>query len=216
MTLAIEHILEIAPVIPVLVIDDLATGVRLAECLVESGLRVLEITLRTPVALDAVRAIRAALPEAIVGVGTVLDEEHIQDAGAAGAQFLVSPGSTPTLLDAAADSGIPLLPGAATASEAMRLLERGYRHLKFFPAEAAGGVALLRALAGPLPQLRFCPTGGITPEKAPHYLALPNVACIGGSWMAEAKLVKAGHWTEIAALAQQAAHLPRHNTGERT
>lgn len=207
MTLGIEPILKTAPVIPVLVIDDITTGVTLARHLVDAGLKVLEITLRTPVALGAISAIREALPQAIVGAGTVLDEDHVQDACAAGAQFLVSPGATAALLDAVSEIDVPLLPGASTASEAMRLLERGYHHLKFFPAEAAGGAAMLRSLAGPLPQLSFCPTGGITPDKAKTYLALPNVACVGGSWMATPELIRRADWDAISTLARAAAQM---------
>jgi 2-dehydro-3-deoxyphosphogluconate aldolase / (4S)-4-hydroxy-2-oxoglutarate aldolase len=176
-----EELLDLATVIPVVVLGDAGEAVPLARRLVAEDMRVIEITLRTPAALDAIAAIAAEVPDAIVGAGTVVSPAQARDAISAGAAFLVSPGATPGLLDALA--GLPLLPGAATASEVMALLERGITNAKFFPAEASGGVAALKALHGPFPQMRFCPTGGIDAAKAQDYLALPNVACVGGTWM---------------------------------
>jgi 2-dehydro-3-deoxyphosphogluconate aldolase/(4S)-4-hydroxy-2-oxoglutarate aldolase len=205
----IRNILHLAPVIPVITIDDLATALPLAEALLEGGLPVLEITLRTPAALPAITAIRQRFPDAVVGAGTIIDKRSIEQARDAGAQFLVSPGATEAVLTAAAAHQVPLLPGASTASEVMRLLEHGITNMKFFPAEAVGGLAMLKSLAAPLPQALFCPTGGITLEKAPAYLALPNVACVGGSWMLKPELLKAGRWQEIRTLAREAALLVR-------
>jgi 2-dehydro-3-deoxyphosphogluconate aldolase/(4S)-4-hydroxy-2-oxoglutarate aldolase len=205
----IRHIMQLAPVIPVITIDDLATALPLAEALLEGGLPVLEITLRTPAALAAISAIRQHFPEAVVGAGTIIDQRSIEQACAAGAQFLVSPGATAAVLAAASAQRIPLLPGASTASEVMGLLEHQITCMKFFPAEAAGGVAMLKSLAAPLPQALFCPTGGITLAKAPAYLALPNVACVGGSWMLPPELLQAGRWQDIRALAHEASLLVR-------
>jgi len=205
----IRNILQLAPVIPVITIDDIATALPLAEALLAGGLPVLEITLRTPSALAAITAIRQHFPDAVVGAGTILDAHGIEQARDAGAQFLVSPGATEAVLVAAAAQQVPLLPGASTASEVMYLLEHQITTMKFFPAEAAGGVAMLKALAAPLPQALFCPTGGITLDKAPAYLALPNVACVGGSWMLKPELLKAGRWQEVHALAREAAELVR-------
>jgi 2-dehydro-3-deoxyphosphogluconate aldolase / (4S)-4-hydroxy-2-oxoglutarate aldolase len=199
---------QMAPVIPVLVITDLSHARPLAEALVAGGLPVLEITLRTPVALDAIAAM-AQVDGAVVGAGTVLSADNMRDAKAAGAQFAVSPGSTPALIDAARAEGVPLLPGAQTCSEVMALLEQGYNVQKFFPAEAIGGVDALKSIAGPLPQVTFCPTGGITVARAPDYLRLPNVACVGGSWVAPAAMMAAGDWDGITALAKAAAGLAR-------
>lgn len=207
MSTTIDDILQTAPVIPVMVIDTLADAVPLAQALVEGGLRVLEITLRTSIALEAIAAIKQAVPEAIVGAGTVINAETFAAARAAGAEFIVTPGCTPALLAAAQRAGLPFLPGVNTPSEAMVLLEQGIRAMKFFPAAAAGGIPMLKAMAGPLPQIRFCPTGGIHPGNARDYLALPNVACVGGSWMAPAELVQAGNWNEITRLAREAAAL---------
>lgn len=195
-----------APVIPVLVIDRAETAADLAAALVRGGLPVLEVTLRTPAALAAIAAM-AHVPGAILGAGTVLGGADAAAARDAGARFAVSPGATDGLLEACADLDLPLLPGAATASEAMRLRERGYRVQKFFPAAAIGGPAGLRALSGPLPDLLFCPTGGIDHDSAPGYLALPNVACVGGSWVTPRKLVENREWAAITALARQAAGL---------
>lgn len=201
-------ICRLAPVVPVLVIDDLAHARPLAEALVAGGLPALEVTLRTPVALDAIR-IMAAVPGGSVGAGTLLTPADVAAAVDAGATFGVSPGSTPALLDAVAEAGLPLLPGAATATEVMALLERGYTVQKFFPAEASGGAPALKSLASPLPQVRFCPTGGIGPDNARDYLALPNTLCVGGSWVAPKALMVAGDWAAITELARKAAALPR-------
>ncbi|MBN2905398.1 MAG: bifunctional 4-hydroxy-2-oxoglutarate aldolase/2-dehydro-3-deoxy-phosphogluconate aldolase [Rhodobacteraceae bacterium] len=197
-----------APVIPVLVIDDATQARPLAEALVAGGLPVIEVTLRTPAALKAI-AEMADVTGAVVGAGTLITPADVEAAQAAGARFGVSPGATPALLDAARSGALPLLPGAATATEAMALLERGYSVQKFFPAQAAGGPAALKALAGPLPQIGFCPTGGITPENAPDYLALPNTLCVGGSWIAPRPMLAAGDWAGITALAREAAGLAR-------
>lgn len=202
-------LMRLAPVIPVIVIDDAAQAVPLARALVEGGLPVLEVTLRTPAALAAVREIARAVPEAMVGVGTVVNDAQLAAAKAAGARFAVSPGLTPALAEAARRSGLPLLPGAATASELMFALECGYEQLKFFPAEAAGGPAMLKSLHGPFAEVRFCPTGGITEANAPAYLALPNVVCVGASWLVPKAALAAGDWAAIHALAQRAAALPR-------
>ncbi|PWC52460.1 bifunctional 4-hydroxy-2-oxoglutarate aldolase/2-dehydro-3-deoxy-phosphogluconate aldolase [Azospirillum sp. TSO22-1] len=204
---SLAAVLGRAPVIPVLVVDDAAVAVPLARALVAGGLPVLEVTLRTPAAREAVRRIRAEVPEAVVGVGTVLTPEQLREAEADGAAFAVSPGATPRLLDAAVDTAVPLLPGVATVGEAMAAAERGYAFLKFFPAEAAGGVAALRAMASPLPHLRFCPTGGIGPDKAAEYLRLPNVVCVGGSWLTPPAALKAGDWEAIRVAAGRAAAL---------
>ncbi|MEW1771824.1 bifunctional 4-hydroxy-2-oxoglutarate aldolase/2-dehydro-3-deoxy-phosphogluconate aldolase [Streptomyces sp. NPDC086777] len=200
-------VLDLAPVVPVVVIEDAAAAVPLARALVEGGLPVIEVTLRTPAALDAIRAVAAAVPDAVVGAGTVLTPEQVTQCVAAGARFLVSPGWTDGLLAAMAASGVPYLPGVSTASEVVALLERGVREMKFFPAQAAGGTAYLRSLAGPLPRARFCPTGGIGPDNAREYLALPNVGCVGGTWMVPADAVAAGDWDRVRELARTAAGL---------
>ncbi|MEU5278756.1 bifunctional 4-hydroxy-2-oxoglutarate aldolase/2-dehydro-3-deoxy-phosphogluconate aldolase [Streptomyces asoensis] len=200
-------VLDLAPVVPVLVVEDVADAVPLARALVAGGLPAIEVTLRTPVALDAVRAISGAVPEAVVGAGTVITPAQVTACGEAGARFLVSPGWTDALLTAMRASGVPFLPGVSTTSEVVALLERGVREMKFFPAQAAGGTAYLRSLAGPLPQARFCPTGGIGPDNAPDYLALPNVGCVGGSWMVPADAVAARDWTRVERLARAAADL---------
>jgi len=207
MTLTVEQVMTAAPVVPVMVIEKLEHAVPLAQALTKGGLKALEITLRTPVALDAIRAIKEAMPEAMVGAGTIVSERDLDAALEAGASFLVSPGTTPALADAAANCGVPMLPGVASPSEAMVLLEKGFTHLKFFPAEAAGGVPMLKSIGGPLPQLTFCPTGGISVNNARDYLALPNVACVGGSWMAPKDLVTSESWDQIEALASAAAAL---------
>ena len=206
---SLEAILKMAPVVPVLVIEAVADAVPLARALVKGGLPVLEITLRTDKALDCIRAIKAEVEGAIIGAGTVLMPAQLREVEKLGSAFAVSPGAAPKLLDAAIASSVPLLPGAATASEAMALLERGYRFQKFFPAEPAGGLAYLSALASPLPQISFCPTGGITPETAPAYLALSNVITVGGSWMAPKKLIAAKDWAAIETLAREAPQLKR-------
>jgi 2-dehydro-3-deoxyphosphogluconate aldolase/(4S)-4-hydroxy-2-oxoglutarate aldolase len=202
------EICALAPVIPVLVIEDARAARPLAEALVRGGLPALEVTLRTPAALDAIRAM-SEVEGGVVGAGTLLTPADVRAAKAAGARFGVSPGATDRLLSACEDADLPLLPGAATASEAMALLERGYTAAKFFPAEQAGGVAALRALGAPIPQLRFCPTGGVSLKSAPDYLALANVMCVGGSWVAPKAMVEAGDWKGIEALAREAAALAR-------
>ncbi|MER5205270.1 bifunctional 4-hydroxy-2-oxoglutarate aldolase/2-dehydro-3-deoxy-phosphogluconate aldolase [Streptomyces sp. NPDC002825] len=194
-------------VVPVVVIEDAADAVPLARALVAGGLPLVEVTLRTPAALDAVRAIAAEVPEAVVGAGTVVSPAGVADAVGAGARFLVSPGWTAGLLDAMRDSGLPSLPGVSTASEVVALLERGVQDMKFFPAEAAGGVPYLQSLAGPLPRARFCPTGGISPASAPAYLALPNVGCVGGTWMLPPDALAARDWARVESLARGAAEL---------
>lgn len=204
---AITRIMRTAPVIPVITIEQAQDALPLAEALVAGGLPVLEITLRTPHALAALTAIKQALPGAIVGAGTIINRVNYQQAVDAGAEFIVSPGFTPELLACARSSAIPFLPGVNTPSEIMQLLAHGITAMKFFPAEAAGGVPMLKALAAPLPQALFCPTGGITPGNAREYLALPNVACVGGSWMVAKELVQQGRWNEIRALAHDAAQL---------
>ncbi|WP_030871481.1 bifunctional 4-hydroxy-2-oxoglutarate aldolase/2-dehydro-3-deoxy-phosphogluconate aldolase [Streptomyces violaceoruber] len=200
-------VLDLAPVVPVVVVDDLADAVPLARALVAGGLPAIEVTLRTPVAPDAIRAIAGEVPDAVVGAGTVVTAEQVGEVVAAGARFLVSPGWTDTLVEAMRGSGVPFLPGVSTASEVVALLERGVREMKFFPAEAAGGTAYLKALAAPLPQARFCPTGGITPASAPEYLALPNVGCVGGSWMLPKDAIAGRDWARVEALAREAAAL---------
>ncbi|WP_445279477.1 bifunctional 4-hydroxy-2-oxoglutarate aldolase/2-dehydro-3-deoxy-phosphogluconate aldolase [Streptomyces sp. DSM 118148] len=200
-------VLDYAPVMPVVVVSEASDAVPLARALVAGGLPAVEVTLRTPAALDAIRAIADAVPDAVVGAGTVLTPEQVDDCVAAGARFLVSPGWTDALLEAMRGSGVPFLPGVSTTSEVVALLERGVREMKFFPAQAAGGTAYLRSLAGPLPQARFCPTGGIGPATAPEYLSLPNVGCVGGSWMIPAEAVTAGDWGRIEDLARSAAGL---------
>lgn len=194
-------------VIPVLLIDKAQDAVPLARALAKGGLPAIEITLRTEAALDAIRAVAEEVPEAIVGAGTILNALHYEQAVRAGSQFIVSPGVTDAILDAAGQSDIPLLPGCATASEVMCLRERGYTHVKFFPAEQAGGAPYLKALSSPLAGTFFCPTGGISLSNAMHYLSLPNVLCIGGSWIAPKELVNDGKWDEITALAAAAAAL---------
>jgi 2-dehydro-3-deoxyphosphogluconate aldolase / (4S)-4-hydroxy-2-oxoglutarate aldolase len=195
-----------APIIPVLVVEDATQARPLAEALVAGGLPALEVTLRTPAALDAIRAM-SAVPGGIVGAGTLLTPEDVRAAKGAGARFGVSPGATKRLVEACIEEGLPLLPGAATASEVMVLYEMGFDMLKFFPAEAAGGAPALKAIGGPIPQVSFCPTGGVTPQNAPDYLALPNVICAGGSWVAPKDRVEAQDWAAIEALARAAAML---------
>lgn len=198
---------RLAPVIPVLVIDDIAHAVPLARALVAGGLPVLEVTLRTDCALEAI-ALMAGVEGARVGAGTVLGAHDAARAKAAGASFAVSPGATDALITACAAQDLPLLPGAATASEVMALLHRGYRTMKFFPAGPAGGPAMLKALGGPLPHATFCPTGGVSPGNAGDYLSLSNVACVGGSWVAPPDLLRAGDWAAVTALARAASVLP--------
>jgi 2-dehydro-3-deoxyphosphogluconate aldolase/(4S)-4-hydroxy-2-oxoglutarate aldolase len=200
----IERIMRTAPVIPVLVVDDAHHARELAQALVTGGLRVLEVTMRTPAALDAIRRMKL-VPGAIVGAGTVINQAQFDDAHAAGAEFIVSPGLTETVAHAAIHAGVPILPGVATASDIMRGLDLGLTHFKFFPAEASGGIEALKALAAPFGQCRFCPTGGITAENAPDWLALDPVLCVGGSWV----VPKGADLAEVADLAREAAALAR-------
>jgi len=200
----IEQVMRTAPVIPVLVIEDASTARELAEALVAGGLRVLEVTLRTPAAIEAIRRMNL-VPGAIVGAGTVVNQAQLDEARAAGAEFIVSPGLTEGLAQAVAATGIPYLPGVATAGEIMRGLDLGLTHFKFFPAEAAGGIKALKALAAPFAQCRFCPTGGISAETAPDWLALEPVLCVGGSWI----VPRGASMEQVEALARQAAALAR-------
>ena len=199
--------LKLQPVVPVLIVDDAKSAVPLARALVAGGLKAIEITLRTPAALEAIRAVADEVEGAVAGAGTILDAKQYDEAVKAGSQFIVSPGTTRDLLKAAADSDIPLLPGAATASEVMSLRAEGYTVLKFFPAEQAGGAAYLKSLSSPLAGVSFCPTGGISLKNAMDYRSLPNVVCVGGSWVAPKDLVAAGDWDGITKLAAEAFRL---------
>ncbi|MGZ8163669.1 MAG: bifunctional 4-hydroxy-2-oxoglutarate aldolase/2-dehydro-3-deoxy-phosphogluconate aldolase [Methylobacter sp.] len=199
-----KDVLNAGPVMPVLVIQNLDDAIPLAQALVEGGIKLLEITLRTPIALDAIRLISENVKEAIVGAGTITTPEQLKAAEQAGAVFAISPGLTPKLLAAAQTGNIALIPGIATLSELMLGMEYGLDHFKFFPAEAAGGIPMLKAIAGPIPQVTFCPTGGISPENYNAYLSLSNVACVGGSWLAPADAVKTKNWTKVTELARQA------------
>lgn len=201
------RILTAAPVVPVLTIESTDVAVPLARALVAGGLTALEVTLRTAAGLDCIRAIAAEVEGCDIGAGTVLDPKQLEGAVAAGAKFLVSPGASPNLIAAARDAPVPFLPGIATAGEAMTLAESGFSLLKFFPAGPAGGTAYLKALAAPLPGIRFCPTGGVGPKNAADYLALANVICVGGSWVAPADAVGQGNWTRITSLSREAATL---------
>lgn len=205
-SLKAAEICRLAPVVPVLVIDDLSHAGPLARALVAGGLPALEVTLRTPVALDAIRAM-AEVPGGVVGAGTLLTPADVKAAKAAGATFGVSPGATERLLDACAEHDLPLLPGAATASEIMALLEMGYTVQKFFPAEQAGGAAYLKSIGSPIPQVKFCPTGGISLKNARDYLGLSNILCVGGSWVALKDAMARGDWAAITTLAREAASL---------
>jgi 2-dehydro-3-deoxyphosphogluconate aldolase/(4S)-4-hydroxy-2-oxoglutarate aldolase len=201
-----RQVCELAPVVPVLVIDDASKAEGLAKALIAGGLPALEVTLRTPAALEAI-AEMAKVQGGVVGAGTLLTADDVEAAKLAGAVFGVSPGATDRLLDACEANDLPLLPGAATSTEVMRLLERGYTMQKFFPAEANGGAKALKAIGAPLPKVKFCPTGGITSENAHDYLSLANTICVGGSWVAPANLVRAGDWAAITALAAEASML---------
>lgn len=205
--LSATELLRAGPVLPVIVIHDAGLAVDLATAFVAGGIRVLEVTLRTPAALDAIRQIRDRVPGALVGAGTVLTPQDWQRAQDAGSMFGISPGLTPALLAATRHSHLPYVPGVSTASEAMTALDAGCTALKLFPAEAVGGRALLKSLHGPLPQLLFCPTGGVNLGNAASYLALPNVACVGGSWLAPDAALAARDWGAITALAREAAAL---------
>ncbi|MES2091086.1 MAG: bifunctional 4-hydroxy-2-oxoglutarate aldolase/2-dehydro-3-deoxy-phosphogluconate aldolase [Pseudomonadota bacterium] len=203
----LAQVLRLSPVIPVLVIERTADALPLARALLAGGLKVLEITLRTPNALEVIETLASELPDAVIAAGTVTTPAQWDAAARAGAKFAVSPGLTPALIQHAPSAPIPLLPGVATASELMTALDAGFACFKFFPAQQAGGTALLKALGGPFPDALFCPTGGITVDTAPGFLALPNVACVGGSWLAPAAALHSGDWAAITALAQAAVKL---------
>ncbi|BBN82105.1 bifunctional 4-hydroxy-2-oxoglutarate aldolase/2-dehydro-3-deoxy-phosphogluconate aldolase [Pseudoalteromonas sp. JBTF-M23] len=205
--MSIEKILSSAPVVPVVVIDNLEDAAPLAQALYNGGLKALEITLRTPIAAQAVKIMKETVPDAYVGTGTVVDRATFEASVAAGADFMVSPGVNDELLALAKESDIPFLPGAATPSEVMKLASAGFKYLKFFPAEAAGGAPMLKSIGGPLPHITFCPTGGITLESAPKYLALNNVICVGGTWMLDKQLIANKDWQAIEALAKQASEV---------
>jgi 2-dehydro-3-deoxyphosphogluconate aldolase/(4S)-4-hydroxy-2-oxoglutarate aldolase len=199
-----KDVLNAGPVMPVMVIQNLDDAVPLANALVAGGIKVLEITLRTPIALDAIRLISQEVKEAIVGAGTITTPEQLKAAEDAGAVFAISPGLTPSLVTAAKAGSIALIPGIASLSELMLGMEYGLDHFKFFPAEAAGGIPMLKSIAGPIPQVTFCPTGGISPENYNAYLKLSNVACVGGSWLVPADAVKSKNWSKVTELAKQA------------
>ncbi len=201
-----REVCGLAPIVPVLVVNDVTRARPLAEALVAGGLPALEVTLRTPAALDAIRAM-AEVPGGVVGAGTLVTPQDVKNAKAAGAKFGVSPGATDALIQACEDEELPLLAGAVTASEVMSLLEKGYDLMKFFPAGTSGGAAAIKAIGGPLPQATFCPTGGVSLSNAMDYLSLPNVICAGGSWVAPGKLVDEGKWDEIETLAREASQL---------
>jgi 2-dehydro-3-deoxyphosphogluconate aldolase/(4S)-4-hydroxy-2-oxoglutarate aldolase len=203
----IIEIMRASPVMPVIVLNDIVHAVPLARALVTGGIRVLEVTMRTPVALDCMRAIRDELPEAIVGAGTIKNPADLDAAIKAGAQFGVSPGTTPALLAAIAESRLPFLPGTMTPSNVMAVVDAGFHAMKLFPAQQAGGIGMLKALGSVFAETHFCPTGGITAATAADYLALPNVTCVGGSWLAPSAMIEAGDWQSISQLAEEAARL---------
>ena len=203
------QVMQDAPVIPVIVLTDVNQAVLLARALVSGGIRMLEVTLRTPQALACIEAIVRAVPEAVVGAGTVRSAQDVQACAMAGARFLVSPGYTHAVGQACRDAGLPLLPGVATGSEIMMAQEDGLKQLKFFPAMQAGGTAMLKAWGGPFGDVRFCPTGGVTAANAAEFLALPNVECVGGSWLTPADVLARGNWAQVTTLALQACQLPR-------
>lgn len=200
-------ILQRSPVVPVIVIDDLVDALPMAKALLAGGVDVLEVTLRTPAALDAIKLLSDELPDALVGAGTVTNPDQLEQVRAAGAKFAISPGITDALLQAGQVSDIPLIPGISTVSELMHAIDFGYSHLKFFPAEAAGGVAMLKAISGPFPQIRFCPTGGISLHNYRDYLALPNVLCVGGSWLVPKDAVQEGNWQKITEITASSVQL---------
>ena len=206
-TVTVDGVMATSPVVPVVVIEDVADAVPLAAALQRGGVGVVEITLRTDAGLEAIRRVAAEVPGLLVGAGTVVSPDQVAASVEAGASFLVTPGSPPRLLDAALDAGLPLLAGAGTVTEMMTLLERGLTAMKFFPAEPSGGRDYLAAVAGPLPQLRFCPTGGITAQSAPGYLAMASVPCVGGSWLTPKAAVREGRWDVVEQLAREAAAL---------
>jgi len=207
--MTIDEILACGPVMPVIVIDEAEQAVPLAEALLAGGIQTAEVTLRTPAALAAIEAMATHCPEITVGAGTVRSADQARAVANAGGRFAVSPGTTSAVLAGCADAGLPLLPGSATVSEMMALSEQGYQRLKFFPATAAGGLGFIKSLASPLPDLAFCPTGGITPDTAPDWLALPNIACVGGSWVAPADLITKADFAEITRRARAAASLAK-------
>ncbi|GAA3361459.1 MULTISPECIES: bifunctional 4-hydroxy-2-oxoglutarate aldolase/2-dehydro-3-deoxy-phosphogluconate aldolase [Saccharopolyspora] len=202
-----SEVLELSPVVPVVALDDVAHAVPLGQALLRGGIRTIEVTLRTPAGLPAIERLAAEVPEIVVGAGTITEVGQADKAREAGARYIVTPGATDRLLDDVDATGLPYLAGVSTVAEAMRLAERGVTAMKFFPAEPSGGVPYLKSIAGPLPQLRFCPTGGISVDNAGRYLALPNVGCVGGSWLAPKQLLAAGQWGQVEALARQAAAL---------
>ena len=204
---SIPDILAMGPVMPVIVIDDSSKAVPLAQALIDGGIRTIEITLRTPAALESIRAVADACPDILIGAGTVTNEALATSARDAGARFLVSPGTTDAVIKCAADAGLPLLPGAASVSEIMRLMDAGFSAIKFFPAAAAGGPSLVKSLASPLAGLQVCPTGGISLDSARDWLSLPNVPCVGGSWIAPQTMISAGDFRTITANARAAAAL---------
>jgi len=208
-TATLDAILTRAPVIPVLVVEDAAQAVPLARALVAGGMSVLEITLRSTAALEAIRRIAAEVPDAVVGAGTVLNPAQFAAAQLAGAKFVISPGATEALYYTAKDTGLPYLPAVATASEVMRAMEQGFARAKFFPAESSGGVATLKSFAGPFPDMKFCPTGGITEANLRSYTSLPNVFAAGGSWLAPKDLLQAGDWAGVTALARKAVQIAK-------
>lgn len=203
----IEEIMTASPVIPVIVIDDIDDAVPMAKALVNAGLIVLEVTLRTACGLAAIKKIKQEVPGAIVGAGTVVTVEDFHASIEAGSEFIVSPGTTPELLEVALQQSVPLLPGVITPSEAMNMLSKGITHMKFFPAQAAGGIPMLKSIAGPLPQIKYCPTGGVTADNAADFLALDNVLCVGGTWMISKQDIADKNWGAIEAKAKVAAAL---------
>lgn len=207
MTMSLDEIMNASPVMPVIVIEDAAQAPELASALYEGGIKTIEVTLRTPAALDAIKAIAVSVPQICVGAGTILTAAQAQQAVDAGARFGVSPGSTSKLVSETASAGLPILYGAQTVSEMMSLAEQGYTHLKFFPASASGGPSFLKSIHSPLPQLTFCPTGGISLQTAPDWLGLANVGCVGGSWLAPAQHIRKGRFDLIKEQAEQAARL---------
>lgn len=206
-TISPEQVFACSPIVPVMIINKITDAVPMAKALAAGGINVFEVTLRTEVALDAIRAIVAAMPEAMVGAGTIINTLQYDAAVAAGAKFIISPGYSNTLLAHGKTGTAPLIPGISTPSDVITALELGYDHLKFFPAEANGGVAVLKAIAGPLPQVRFCPTGGVNPSNVGDYMALNSVATVGGSWMIPNEAVESGDWAKITELSKQAVSL---------
>jgi len=207
MSKTIKEIMNSSPIVPVMVINNVEHAVPLAKALVKGGITTLEITLRTEAALESITRIKAEVPEATVGAGTIINIDTLNKAIAAGAEFIVSPGTTDAMIDAAIATGVPLLPGVANPSEAMRLLEKGITEMKFFPAEAAGGIPMLKSIGAPIPQITFCPTGGVNQKNVKDYYKLSNVACVGGSWMCAANLVEAENWDEITRLSAEAIEI---------